>query len=233
MNKNKLQIFIDKLRGKIPSIKEVKKSNEIKIPQKYLKHCVLDIRGVNNVVKTDDNAKIAGSLFIKIYGDNNRIEIKENASINLELTIRIGQNHSNYGKACNTVFEVGKSTTIGSVEYRTLNSNARCIIGENCLFSTGITIYNTDAHPVYDIFTNEIINKVREIRIGNHCCIGLNATILKNTQIADDSICGLGSVLSGKYEKPHCAIAGNPAKVVKENVTWSRDAGAPYVSNVL
>ena len=232
MKRSKFQVLIDMIRGKIPSIKKVKKDNSIQISTKHLKRCILDVRGKDNLIKIDDSASISGRIYIKVFGDNNKIEIKERVAVNSDLSIKIGQNHSNYGKVKNSEFIIGKLSKITSLDYKTLNSNAKCIIGEDCLFSFNITIYNTDAHPVYDLNTCKIINKVKDIIIGNHCWIGANSTILKNVVIADDCILGWGSVASGKYEKQHCAIAGNPAKIIKENITWSRDAGEAYISNI-
>ena len=76
------------------------------------------------------------------------------------------------------------------------------------MLASNITIFNTDAHPVFNKDTREIINKVNGVEIGRHCWLGTNSTILKNTQIADDCIVGWGSVVSGKHLTPNCAIAG-------------------------
>ena len=72
---------------------------------------------------------------------------------------------------------------------------------------------------------------MKGINIGNHCWIGANSTILKNTTIADDSIIGWGGVVSGSYSQSHCAIAGNPARVVKTNITWDSKSFNDYVDN--
>ena len=94
-----------------------------------------------------------------------------------------------------------------------------------------INIFNTDAHPIYSIGPNEIINKVKGINIGNHCLIGANVTLLKNTNISDDCILGWGGVVSGSFQQPHCAIAGNPAKIVKTDITWNSNGSKGYVEN--
>lgn len=229
----KIQKYIDIFRGKRLSLKSMLSCNQITATSKQQKNIDLRIIGENNIVRISESARISGTLKINIYGDNNLIFIGDNALISQKLEILCGQNHKNFGKVYDSVFEIGENTGIESLQYVTFNSNAKCIIGEKCMFSFDIMIYNTDAHPVFDVKTNEIINKVKEINIGNHCWIGARSTILKNTQIADDCIVGWGSVVAGKHLVPHCALAGNPAKKVKEGITWDANGSNGYVQNVL
>lgn len=230
--KSKIQNLIDKLRGKKPTLKKIMQHNKINVPKKLLKRLDINIVGENNVVEIDESVNISGYIRIKLYGDNNLIRIKRNANISV-LDLAIGQKSPQMGKANNTEFELGEKSSVGEMQYVTFNSGAKCIIGDNCMFAFDINFYNTDAHPVFDINTKEIINKVKEIRIGNHVWIGAHASILKNTQITDDCIVGWGSVVSGKHVTPHCAIAGNPAKKVKEGITWDPNGSNGYVQNVV
>ena len=41
--------------------------------------------------------------------------------------------------------------------------------------------------------------------------------------IGEGSIIGKGAISSSKFEE-NCIIAGNPAKVIRKNVTWGREA---------
>ena len=78
-----------------------------------------------------------------------------------------------------------------------------------------------------DIQTRKNINSSREIRkkrkviIGNHVWIGIRVTVLYNTLIGDGSIIGAESLVKSKIPN-NCIAAGNPAKVIKKNVTWCR-----------
>ena len=92
------------------------------------------------------------------------------------------------------------------------------------MFSHGIIVRTSDAHPIYDITTKKIINKSKNIRIGNHVWIGQNATILKNVQIPDNCIIGASSLVTKSFNKNNVIIAGSPAKIVKSNVNWDRSA---------
>ena len=52
-----------------------------------------------------------------------------------------------------------------------------------------------------------------KITIGNNVHIGINCTVLPNTEIGNNCIVGAGSVLRGRYPDDS-VIVGNPAKVI-------------------
>ena len=60
---------------------------------------------------------------------------------------------------------------------------------------------------------------IQNIKIGNHVWIGQNAAILKGVTIGDGAIVAANAVVT-KDVPAHCAVGGNPAKVIKENVYW-------------
>ena len=46
---------------------------------------------------------------------------------------------------------------------------------------------------------------------------------LKCAIIPNDCVVGTGAVVTKKFDKSNCVIAGVPAKVVKENISWSKE----------
>lgn len=132
----------------------------------------------------------------------------------------MGQRHDYFGNIENAQFTINKNTSIEDMKYITYNSNSKCIIGANCMFLFGITLDNTDAHAILDYKTKRLVNVVDGIYVGNHCWIGMNVTLLKNTVILDDCIIGAQSVVSGKLPVEHAVYAGNPVHLVKENRNW-------------
>ena len=99
------------------------------------------------------------------------------------------------------------------------------------MFSYGIHIRHTDAHPIYELGTNNIINTVNTLSIGSHVWVGYNAHILKNVHIADNCIIGCNAVVAKSFKEPHCAIAGNPAKIIKNNIHWVREQTLDFIEN--
>ena len=83
-------------------------------------------------------------------------------------------------------------------------------------------LYNTDSHPIYDKETGKILNYVKDMTIGNHCWLGMNVKLLKNTSIADNTIVGADAVVTKNFNEPNCILAGVPARIVRKNVDWKR-----------
>jgi len=105
---------------------------------------------------------------------------------------------------------------------RILEDNTSVNIGEDCMFSTNINIWASDTHTITDL-DGKIQNIGKFINIGNHVWFGDGVTVCKNTTIKDNTIVGTKAVVSGNIKTSNCVLAGNPAKVVKENVTWNRE----------
>ncbi len=171
--------------------------------------------GVKNVVKIHKNIK---SRNIHISFSDKCIEnicVLEDSLDSTGIAARIV-----FLDGIKTELRIGKGTSMNGTEI-CLGDGSRCIIGDNCMFSYNIVIRTTDGHTIVERDTTNILNlQKRDCVIGNHCWIGLRTIINKNTQLPDNTIVGSGSVLSGCFSKPYTVIAGNPAKVIKENVEF-------------
>lgn len=106
--------------------------------------------------------------------------------------------------------------------------NTKIMIGRDCMFSFGITLLSDDGHSIFDVYDKKNLNstssitKGRYIDIGNHVWIGCKAIILYGTKIKDGSIIGAGSIIK-KGIPNNCMAVGVPARVIKENIAWSRE----------
>lgn len=104
-------------------------------------------------------------------------------------------------------------------------------IGKDCMFSQDNVIFAGDGHSIFDVMTQERRNDPLKcgdekadkytIVIGDHVWVGIRAIILSKSNIGSGSIIGAGSIVKGVFSN-NCAIAGNPAKVISENIAWSR-----------
>lgn len=210
---------------------EAARHNHIEIAEEDRSSVSLNLIGENNTVIIKKRPAGSGRIHISMAADNSTIYIGENVWVSGNLSIIAGQMHPNFGKISNTHIRIGKDTGIEDCSIITYNSNATVEIGEQCMFSWGVTIFHTDAHPVFDKDTGKIINKVGHLKIGNHVWIGANATVLKNACIPDDCIIGWGSVVT-KICPPPSIIAGNPARIIREgSVSWDSDGSRGYVQN--
>ncbi len=174
------------------------------------------VNGKNNVIQTPKNV---GAVGIKIFGNNNKIII-EDTNFNPHIEILIGTPDVE----CNDcVFHMGKNCSMGSLSlWAGMKEDGTIVeIGEDCMFSVGVSLFPSDAHAIMNE-NGDVINTGKYIKIGNHVWAGGYVTICKNTEIADNCIIGTHSVVSGKFTEPNCVLAGNPARVVKRNVSWDR-----------
>lgn len=171
------------------------------------------LNGENNRVKIDNSEKIIHGLSVKIYGNNNFLEIKNGACIfGLRIVIR--------GESCHIIIGENFSENINCM-ITCMGKNNHIQIGNDCMFSENIDIWNTDSHLITDT-NNNIINQNKPIIIGNHVWVGKNSTILKGVIIGDNSIIGMSSVVTKNVDS-NSIYAGNPAQKIKEGINWSRD----------
>lgn len=89
-------------------------------------------------------------------------------------------------------------------------------IGEGATIGRGVIVRDYDGHNI-DLPGFEI---AKPIVIGRNVWIGQRAMILKGVSIGDGAIIGAGSVVT-KDVPSGSIVAGNPARIIKNNVTWS------------
>ena len=96
-------------------------------------------------------------------------------------------------------------------------------IGKGCLFAAGLSMWATDAHTLIDMATQTVINETPEkLEIGENCWIGADVHILKGGSLAPNTVVGMCSVVTKPLTKPNTVIGGYPAKILRENIEWSR-----------
>lgn len=232
---NKILQSITEWGIRIKELRRLRKSgrkNIIDVNHADLHRLKIRISGQNNTVRIGKLKPGKAIVEIRVHGEGNEVTLGDNISVSQSLRIYAGAAHPNMGPVQGVKIEIGTGCSCENVLMITYNSHAEIKIGQNCMFSFGINIYHTDGHPILDAQSRQVINRVRNLSIGNHVWVGANTTILKNVIIGNESIIGWGSVVSGKFPKDNCIIAGNPAQVVREGVTWQADgASCGYIAN--
>lgn len=112
--------------------------------------------------------------------------------------------------------------TIGGNSFINTNSTINCFckihIGDNVIIGDNVQIQDSDNHQIIQNGTPSH-NNTQPITISNHVWIGRGAQILKGVTIGENSVIGAGAVVS-KNIPANCLVAGVPAKIIKENITW-------------
>jgi acetyltransferase-like isoleucine patch superfamily enzyme len=178
----------------------------------------LDIKGDNNrfVIlggRSDD------AIFY-IHGNNNICEIGDSAVLKRS-RVRIG----NHVPAHQTRFHVGDGVTLEpGCNFLLFNSGTSVRIGDDCMFSTGITLRCGESpHLIFETETGNYLDTQGDIVIGDHCWIGERAYLTKRAGVPNGSIVAACSVVSRAFDEQNCVLAGNPAKVAKRKVSWARN----------
>jgi acetyltransferase-like isoleucine patch superfamily enzyme len=100
------------------------------------------------------------------------------------------------------------------------------VIGDDALISDGVWIRNYDMHAVHDLATGARINKPPVTTVlERHVWLGQDALLLSTERIGMGAIVGARAVVKGQVP-PRVAVAGTPARVLREGVSWGRSGHA-------
>ncbi len=168
--------------------------------------------------KNEGKLKINGRLFFGFL--SNRIALDPSAKGVFRI-YKDGEFYSEgmvrIARTCK-IYVAGR-ITIGSGTY--INSNTILFarkgisIGQNCAISWNCQIIDDDFHSI-----DAAQSTSKEIIIGDRVWIGANVQILKGIHIGNGAVIGAGSVVT-KNVPEKCMAAGVPAKVIRENISWS------------
>lgn len=107
---------------------------------------------------------------------------------------------------------------------RIIADNADIEIGEDNLWSDEIIVQSNDQHGVIRRSTRELLNGARRrVSVADHAWIGRRAMLMPDSVVGQGAIVGAGSIVTGAVPA-FSAVAGVPARVIAEDVTWSRSS---------
>ena len=165
------------------------------------------LSGEMNIIEV--NNALVSNTTINISGTNNKMIIEPEVKLRGS-TIHIRGN--------NCIIKIGKGTSFGGIRMVNTGENNTINIGQNCLFADYIELWSSDTHTIQNN-NNEKINPERPVTIGDRVWVGSHAIILKGVTINNDSIIGMGTLVT-KDVPPFTISAGSPNRTIKEGINW-------------
>jgi acetyltransferase-like isoleucine patch superfamily enzyme len=181
------------------------KNNVVTIKSKR-HHFLIRIDGNNNSINIGEGSRLKNTQIL-ISGDNNHIFAEEGSKLDGPCKITLEGNSTLY---------IGRNSGIRGVTF--VGKDANIKVGRNCMFSYDVIVRNNDSHKVLDQDGN-VTNIAQDIIIGDHVWLCERSTILKGVTVESDSIIAYGAVVTRDCP-PNSIMAGNPARVVKDNISW-------------
>lgn len=207
------------------------------------------MRGFNNHLHFGNNIRGLSNLTFSL-GSSTKIYIGDDCyfagKFNFDVFGPEGSVFIKIGKKC--TFHSALVRIVSSVTPSKLIINNKCsfehdleihanlgksiVIGEDCMFSYNVNIFSGDGHSIFDVSTGKIINagfddppnRKNNIVIGDHVWGGFGCFIMNGANIGSGSIIGSESVVKGVFPN-NCALGGNPAKMIRTDIAWSRGRG--------
>lgn len=196
----------------------LKDGNQIIGDQKLVNSKII-FEGKNNVFFSPHKVWLLDST-IRFHGNNSVVFMCSTGTFNLRL----------YN---DSAFYLGVESGIIQQQHIMAAERKHIIIGNDCIFAGGISLYTSDSHAIHDCEDKGRMNQGKSLYIGDHVWVGSQATLLKGTCVSSGSIIAAGSILSNKTVLSNCCFAGNPAKLIKKNVCFTRECVHGYSAEKL
>lgn len=137
------------------------------------------------------------------------------------------EGNATFGHGCRICVTKNAIVNIGAdfvnTAAMTLICAHRIYIGTRVTVSWNVLIMDTDWHNTINTKTNSVGCHYRPIYIGDKTWIGTRSIILKGSYLPKGCIVGAGAVVTKQYMEDNICIAGNPANVVKKDITMYRE----------
>ena len=173
------------------------------------------IKGNNNFISFGVGSRIQRAKIV-IRGDNNKLLIGKNCIVGPGCSFRLEGN--------NTTISIGDGSTFTrDCNFSVQEDNMKIEVGNDCMFSNTIVVRTSDSHPIYSGESGERINKPKSVFIGEHVWIAPNTKIMKGAFIEQGTVIGSDTMVNKTIPANSLAV-GTPAKIVKENIHWTRES---------
>ena len=182
--------------------------------KKLLLHQRVKIKGVRNIESTDKLEIGIDYIGFSHRTDKTYLNIRGKLKISGECYIRRG---------CR--LDIGGDANVSFGDGVFINANTKLIImnslsiGNGSVISWDCQLLDIDFHKISYIGRKDVDHS---IMIGDHVWIGCGTKIYKGSVIPDGCVVASDSVVKRAFSVKNALIGGNPARVLRENVEWSK-----------
>lgn len=170
---------------------------------------IISFKGTTSAIAFGQNVSLKDVRFEMPHG-NARLTIGDNVS--LRGLIQIGDTSS---------VEIGDRTYFNRACRLSAWEGATIVIGKDCLLSD-VDVRTSDMHSIVNLGSKDRINPPADTIIEDQVWLGEGVTVYKGVTIGRGSIIGGHSVVT-KTVPRYVAVAGNPGKIIRKQVSWTRD----------
>lgn len=173
------------------------------------------------IVRPTANVMVSGLIELTPWGGEettSTISLGDESVLNISGDFTIGPGvHISVSQGGHLSIEGrDKSTGSGITCNTRIMVRDRVFIGRDVIISWGVFISDSDWHEISWGKSTE------PIFIGHHVWVSHDVSILKGSTINEGCVIGAKSLVAGKSFPERSLIAGAPAKVVREEISWSR-----------
>lgn len=98
------------------------------------------------------------------------------------------------------------------------------VAGQDQLWAADVYVATDDMHALVDLETGVRLNPYGgHVRLGSHVWLGRDVVITGDVDIGDGAVVGLRTLVRGQKVAANTAVAGTPARVIREGVTWREE----------
>ena len=156
-----------------------------------------------------------------VVGNHTSMDSSENSSMILGDRVHVASRNI-MGASEQGVLFLGEETTIGENGWLSAAAGGEIHLGNDNMLSLFIKMA-VGNHELLEQKTGMLLTNRAAIHTEDHVWIGIGSTLLPGAHLGEGSVVGASSVVTKAFP-PHCTIAGNPARVLREGISWQREA---------
>lgn len=95
------------------------------------------------------------------------------------------------------------------------------VADDDQLWAANVYVATDDMHRLEDGATGRRLNPFgAHIHLGHHVWLGRDVIVTGHVEIGDGAVVGMRSLVRGQKVAPGTAVAGTPARIIREDVVW-------------